>query len=157
MTIEDLKAYIEKIVAQAKRLKDKYTDQADAPVNYACVFCHNNQEFDEYSSLIQQAGKVIKQTQTGPLVQIEPWTTVAGELQLVKIRRPDPTRPQQGDADFTVKDYQRFKEQYLPLPNFSLIVRDEFEMIELKGPDFDVLAYFSHPTLEELLAIKKED
>ena len=155
MKIEELTTKIQTIVKQAKELKDKHTDQYSAPVNYVCIFCQSEVEFEELSKLAQKIGRVIKQTYSGPLFLIEPIETAAGKVRLLKIRKPDPTRPQQGDADFTVKDYQSFKEKYLKLPNFSLIKRPEFEMIELKDLDFDVLAYFSHPTLEELLGIKK--
>ncbi len=151
---EELKIKIQNIVKRAKELKDKYTDQYNAPVNYVCIFCQNEVEFEELSKLAQKIGRVIKQTYSGPLFLIEPVETAAGKVRLLKIRKPDPTRPQQGDADFTVKDYQSFKEKYLKLPNFSLIKRPEFEMIELKDLDLDVLAYFSYPTLEESLGIK---
>ena len=155
MTTGNLTTKIQNIVKQAKELKDKHTDQYNAPVNYVCIFCQSEVESEELSKLAQKIGKIIKQTYSGPLFLIEPVETATGKVSLLKIRRPDPTRPQQGDADFTVKDYQSFKEKYLKPPNFSLIKRSGFEMIELKDPDFDVLAYFSHPTLEELLGISK--
>ena len=154
MAVAKLKAKIRSIVKQAKLLKDKHTDQRDAPVNYVCIFSHRDDEFGEYVRLAEKLGEVIKQTVTGPLFHIAPLDTVAGKVRLLKVRKPDPTRPQQGDADFTVQNYPKCKEKYLKLPNFSLIVRPEFEMIELKDPAFDVLAYFSHPTLEELLLVK---
>ncbi len=154
MTTNDLQRKIQRIVKEAKKLKDKHTDQYDALVNYVCIFCQSDKEFEEHLKPAKKLGKTIKQTSTGPLFQIEPLETVAGKVQLLKIRKPDPTRPQRGDADFTIKDYQSFKEKYLKLPKFNLIVRPEFKMIELRDPNFNVLTYFSHPTLEKLLTIK---
>ncbi len=145
-------ALIQTIVSQAQNLKDKHTDQKRAPVNYACIFCQSEEEFTEFKKKAQELGKVIKQTSTGPLFYLNPpIQTIAGPLRLLKIRQPDTTRPERGDADFTVDNRQRFKEKYLNQPGFKLITRPEFEMIELMDSKFNVRAYFSHPTLEELL------
>ncbi len=143
---------IQTIVSQAQELKDKYTDQKGAQVNYACIFCQSEEELEKFKNRAQELGEVIKQTPTGPLFYLNPpIQTIAGPLKLLKIRQPDPARPERGDADFTVDNYQRFKEKYLNQPGFKLITRPEFEMIELMDPEFNVRAYFSHPTLEELL------
>ena len=76
---------------------------------------------------------------------------------MLKIRRPDPKRPERGDADFTVSDYQTFKKTQLGKPGFGLIERTNMEMLELVDPDFDVLAYYSHPTLAEVLGIQPSE
>lgn len=124
------------------------------PVNYACIFAQNNKEYDELVAAARQIGKPIKDTPTGSLFHIRPIATIAGTLRLLKIRLPDPTRPERGDADFTVENYAAFKKKYLGQPGFSLIPREGFEMIELVDPAFDVRAYFSHPPLDEQLGIK---
>ena len=153
MTMKNFKLKIQGIVKQAASLKNRYTDEVNAPVNYACVFCQSEKEFKELSKLTKEIGKIVKQTYSGPLFYIKPLHTVAGKLKLLKIRKPDLTKPEEGDADFTVKDYQQFKERYLKLPNFKLIKRPEFEMLELMDNDFNVRVYFSHPTLLEILKI----
>jgi len=51
---------------------------------------------------------MIQKTEKGSLFKIFPIATIAGELQLLKIRNPDSTRPERGDADFTVFDYLSF-------------------------------------------------
>ena len=80
--------------------------------------------------------------------------TVAGLLKLLKIRHPDSTRPERGDADFTVTNFVVFKKKYLSKKEFKLIKRKNFEMIELMDPEFDVRAYFSNPPLDKQLNIK---
>ena len=152
MTKDQFISLIRTIVVQAKKLKDKHTDQVQALVNYACIFCQSGEEFEEFKNRAQELGEVIKQTSTGPLFYLNPpIQTISGPLRLLKIRQPDPTRPERGDADFTIDNHQRFKERYLNQPGFKLITRPEFEMIELMDSEFDVRTYFSHPTLEELL------
>lgn len=80
---------------------------------------------------------------------------VCQHIWLLKIRKPDPTRPERGDADFTLRDYNSFKEKYLKdAEHFKLIDRGNFEMIELKDPKFDVRSYFSNIPLTVQLGIE---
>jgi len=73
---------------------------------------------------------------------------------LLKIRKPDPTRPELGDADFTVENYPEFKQRHLSKTGFSLIQkRKDFEMLELADPKFHVRAYFSNPPLDKQLKV----
>jgi len=154
MNVKNLIKSVQEIVKRANTLKDKHTSEKNAPVNYACVFCQNDEQYDSLAALAQEIGKVIEETPTGPLFHIQPLDTNAGSLQLLKIRKPDATRPELGDADFTVSNYPEFKKKYLPQKGFKLIVRKNFEMIELADPKFNVRAYFSNPPLDKQLGIK---
>jgi len=90
---------VKKIVAQAKDLKDRYTSEVSAPVNYACVFAHSEKEYKELSQAAQLLGPVVKETESGFLhhVNIE---TSGGLLRILKIRRPDPTKIERGGCRF---------------------------------------------------------
>lgn len=156
MEIEEFKRFIQGIVEESTTLKNKHTDETNAVVNYACIFCQSEQEFKEYNNLAKEFGEIVKETSTGPLFKISPLDTISGKLQLLKIRSPDETRTEKGDADFTVSDYNSFKEKYLQKEGFSLIKREEFEMIELVDSKFDVRTYFSNPPLDEQLGIKNK-
>lgn len=151
MNTEELKVLVKKIVAEAQQLNVAHTDQINAPVNYACIFTQSQSEYEEMVNVARQLGSMANDTATGPIFHIAPLLTAAGTLRLLKIRRPDPKRPELGDADFTVADYYVFKETYLSKPGFGLIQRKQMEMIELIDPAFKVLAYYSHPTLAEVL------
>ncbi|UCG95026.1 MAG: hypothetical protein JSV92_03195 [archaeon] len=154
MDVKDLKIFVQEIVEKANKLKDKYTSEKNAPVNYACIFCQSDDQYDDLLETISQVGKIVKKTPTGPVFHIEPIETVGGKLQVLKLRKPDKTRPEMGDADFTVSNYSEFKEKYLSQKGFELIVREDFEMIELLDPNSDVRAYFSNPTLIKQLGIE---
>lgn len=153
MNIGELKNLINKIVKDASLLKNEYTDEKNAPVNYACIFSQNNDQFDLLVKTAKQIGKIIKETETGPLFQIYPLETICGQLKLLKIRRPDKTRFESGDADFTIKDFRNFKKKYGSQKFFKLIKREDFEMVELANPGFNVRAYFSNPPLDKQLII----
>jgi hypothetical protein len=155
MDADDLKTMVQDIVEQATLLKNKHIDDKNAPVNYACIFSQSKGEYIELLDAAGGIGKVVDETPTGPLFQIIALKTVSGALNLLKIRVPDATRPERGDADFTVSDFQGFKERYLPKDGFKLIERGEgVEMIELMDPEFDVRAYFSNPPLDKQLGIR---
>jgi len=151
---ENMKNLIFDIVTSAYDLKNAFTDAKEAEVNYAAVFSQSTEECSALNKAAQGLGEIIQETPTGLLYKIAPLTTVAGNLQLLKIRKPDEARPERGDADFTVTDYDSFKQTYLPKSGFKLIEREGFEMIELSDPNFDVLAYFSNPPLDVQLGIK---
>jgi len=153
MLKEELQKMIQSIVSQAKELKDKHLIGDDSSVNYAAIFSQSDNEYKDLLEAIKEIGEVILNTKTGPLFKIIPLGTVAGNLKLVKIRKADKTRPERGDADFTVDDYDKFKKEFLDKEGFKLIEREDFEMIELIDSEFNVRAYFSNPPLDKQLKV----
>jgi len=148
MDTEDLKIKVKKIVEKATALKNKHIDDKNTPVNYACIFSQSKKEYDELLDVTRKIGNVVKETPTGLLFHIEPLQTISGVLKLLKIRIPDPTRQELGDADFTVSNFPEFEKKYLSKSGFKLIKKEDFVMIELMDSDFDVRAYFSNPPLD---------
>jgi hypothetical protein len=145
---------VKEIVKKANNLKNKHTSEKNAPVNYACIFTQKEEQYNNLIMIAKEIGNIIKETPTGPLFHIQPMKTVSGNLKLLKIRKPDPTRPEIGDADFTVENYNKFKNKCLSKVGFKLIPREGFEMIELVDPKFNVRAYFSNPPLDKQVGIK---
>jgi hypothetical protein len=154
MKTEDLKIKIKNIVEKATALKNKHISNKEVPVNYACIFSQNKKEYEELVETARKIGKIIQETPKGPLFHIESLKTVSGDLKLLKIRIPDVTRPELGDADFTISNFKDFERKYLSKPGFKIIQKDTFYMIELIDPSFDVRAYFSNPPLDVQLNIK---
>ena len=54
-------------------------------------------------------------------------------------------------TDGTIQDIKKMQKNQ---SNIKLIVRENFEMIELFDPEFNVRAYFSNPPLDEQFGIK---
>lgn len=155
MTSENVIKLIQGIVEEAQLLKDKYIlGEKKAPVNYACIFSQTEKEFNEFLKIIQKMGPQVDTTSMGPIFDIGRIETKAGRLRVFKLRLPDIKRPERGDADFTVKDYVKFKKDYLFKTGFNLLIRPKFEMIELSDPTFNVLAYFSSIPMNEQLGLK---
>jgi hypothetical protein len=143
------------IVQQANQMKAAHTEGAASKVSYCAIFTHSDDEFNSLNEVIARKGSLAEQTATGPVYVVPPINTEAGALEIVKVRKPDPTRTQRGDADFALVDYETFKSRYLSQPGFKLIERAEFEMIELMDSAFNARAYFSHPPVEEHTHIKE--
>lgn len=154
METEDLKKLVQSIVEKTTALKNKHIEYKNAPVNYACIFSQSKEEYGELLEVARKIGKVIQETPSGLLFHIEPLETVSGVLKLLKIRIYDPTRPERGDADFTISNFPEFEKKYLSKPGFKIMKKPDFYMIELMDSDFDVRAYFSNPPLDEQLNIQ---
>ena len=151
MEVEDLKKLVKSIVEKATALKNKHIKYKNTPVNYACVFSQRKEEYEELLMATRKIGKVIQETPTGLLFYIEPLQTVSGVLKLLKIRIPDLTRPERGDADFTISNFPEFEKKYLPKAGFKILRKPDFYMIELMDSSFEVRAYFSNPPLDKQL------
>lgn len=142
--MEELTKIIEYIVLRSTDLKNCYTDEKNAPVEFGCVFCQNEDEYEKITNKIKIYGKAVEDTISGFTYLLDaPIKTVSGPLRLVKIRKPDPKRNERGDADFNT-DYQTFKKKYANDPKFELIKRDTFEYLRLSDLNFDVMACFSN-------------
>ena len=155
MNINDVYDLVNDIVKKSNDLKNKYTDEISAKVNYACIFCKNDEEFNNYTEMLKNDNNdIIEDTYSGPLFRLKDIETVAGLLKLLKIRRYDDKHLELGDADFTVSDYEEFKNKYIDKSNFKLISGEGYEMIELMEEKNEVRAYFSNPPLDEELGIR---
>ena len=142
------------IVRRSTQLKNTYTNVASAPVEFSCIFCQHEEEHKHFTNPIESLGKIVERTKSGFTYLLDkPLVTVAGPLRLVKIRKPDPQRPERGDADFNT-DYNDFKKMYEGDPKFELIKRETFEMLRLSDPQFDVMACFSSIPKSKALGIR---
>lgn len=151
MDTEKFKKMIQEIIEKSCELKNKHTTEKNAPVNYACIFSQSKEEYEELLEVTRKTGNVIKETASGFLFHIKPIQTISGVLKLLKIRIPDPTRPERGDADFTISNFPEFEKKYLSKKGFKLMQKEKFYMIELIDPGFNVRTYFSNPPLDQQL------
>lgn len=152
--MEDL---IKNIVKEAELLKDKYTDQKNIPVYYACIFCQNDDEYKKFTEEACKIGKKIEERPNSLLFKISPIETSAGKLEILRVRQSDKKFPERGDADFVVNDYLSFKEKYAKEPGFTVIPRNDSEMIELYKKGENVRVYFSAPKLiQSLLSLSQK-
>jgi len=114
----------------------------DFPIKSLTVFAHSNSEFELLTEILAKIGKPYNYN-NGPRVELyEPIEVGKNRITHLRIRKPDPERPQVGCNDFET-DYETFKSEYLSeyADNLNLIKRPEYEMIELHDKEFDVLAY----------------
>jgi hypothetical protein len=138
--LEEIVSYI---VNKSFELKNKYTDEKTAPVEFACIFCQSDNEYQKLDHFVDELGGVVQETSSGKTYLLnKAIQTKGGPLRLLKVRKPDPIRKERGDADFNTS-YLSFKDKYINNPRFELIKRDSFEMLRLSDPEFDVMSCFS--------------
>jgi hypothetical protein len=137
---EDL---VKNLVTKCISLKNKYVKEKDLVADWICFFAQSEEEYQELMKLASDYGHVVKDTDSGPIYRFDKQIhTEAGVPNVVKVRKPDITKPELGDVDFNTS-YVEFKDKYLDNKRFTLIVRDKFEMMELKEEGWDVMCYFS--------------
>jgi len=49
---------IQNVVGRSVELKDKYTQESSAPIEFACVFCQSEKEYSEFTKEIEKLGKI---------------------------------------------------------------------------------------------------
>lgn len=150
MKKDEFKKIINYIAKQGLAVFDD-TDEKNPKIDYLAIFAKNENEYKEMELIAETLGPEIdkEKRRTGRTFLLnEPMETSVGILTSVKVRLPDATRPQRGAPDFRVENYQQFKDKYLKSSgNFTLMVKKDFEMIEIKG--IDVLVYVPNKTLDE--------
>lgn len=155
VNIENLINFVKEIIDEANSMRTKHANMFNAHVGYCCIFCHSDEEYNAIDGIVRSFGKVAQDTPTGFTYVIPEIQTVAGGLRILKVRKPDPTRLEKGDADFSLSDYKSFKEVNLGREGFKLIERPNNEMIELMDGAYNVRAYFSYPHVEEHSGIRE--
>lgn len=153
---DDVSTITQAIVENAEQLREKHASDFPAAISYCAVFCQSSDEYDLLRALVGSHGELANETKTGPVYVVPPIQTVAGPLRILKVRAPDETRAEWGDADFALKQYQEAKDRLLREPGFKLVERSEFEMIELMDPAFSTRVYFSHPPVEDHSGIREK-
>lgn len=152
--MDNLISTIQYIAKRSNKLKNQFTTETSAPIEFLCIFCQNEKEYSKFTKEIEPIGKIVEETSTGFTYLLnDPINTNSGLLRLVKIRKLDPARQERGDADFNT-DYKRLKEQYINNPNFELVKRESFEMLRLSDSHFDVMTCFSSIPKSKSLEIK---
>jgi len=151
MNKNDLEKIVIYLIEQGLETLKRFTDEKNPTIDYVAIFSKDENEFKNLELVAENMGhEVDKETaRTGRTFLLDQsLNTSAGVLSLIKIRKPDDTRPQRGAPDFKIQNYPQFKEKYLGSNgNFTLMPKKNYEMIEIKG--VDVLVYIPDKTLGE--------
>lgn len=155
MSSQELNGLVNYIVNQGLlAIQKSIEEKINFPVDYVAVFSKDKKENNELLELLKILGKVVEKTSTGITFKLTtPIATNAGKLHLIKIRKFDPIKQQRGAPDFVADDYELLKDKYLHRKNFQLLQRENYEMLELANPEFDVLVYFPNPPLSKDLLL----
>lgn len=153
MTYEQIAEIVRFLADRGIQTIETRTKQSGAVLDYMAIFSRNQKEFDDMLACISPLGEEVDTAmqKTGMTFKLHvPIETDEGSITFLKIRKPDPTRPQRGAPDFVIKDYPAFKDKYLCTSgDFTLMFHVNSEMVELKG--VDVLVYIKNRPFAEIL------
>lgn len=129
------------VATETSKLAEKITGKV-FPIVYLTIFSHSQSEYETLIKILATMGTPYSANNGLRADLSTPITAGKSSITKLRIRKPDPERPQVGCDDFEV-DYESFKDQYLAAhpESLRLIKRPEYEMIEFFDPGFDVLAY----------------
>lgn len=141
------------VVKKSDELKKELPEVVSAPVEFACIFCQTEEEYKNFVDEITPLGEIVERTPRGNTYFLNnAIQTVSGPLRFVKVRKPDPLRPERGDADFNT-NYEELNKKYKDDPRFELIERENFEYLRYSNPDYNVMACFSDIPKSKVLGI----
>ena len=138
---EELIEAVRHVATETSRLAEKIVGRT-FPISSVTIFAHSEPEHELLIQIQADMGKPYDYN-NGPRVELhEPIIADGNKITHLRIRKPDPERPQVGCNDFDT-DYESFKKDFLlnHSGNLRFIKRPEYEMIEFYDPNFDVLAY----------------
>ena len=116
------------------------------PIQSLTIFSHDRLEYEILIKILADLGTPYDENNGPRMTLHQPIVVGNNTITHLRIRKPDPDRPQVGCNDFET-DYDSFKNEYLAKhpDNLRLIKRPTYEMIEFSVPEFDVLAYVVSP------------
>lgn len=152
--MKNLVQTVQYIVQKSDELKKKLPEVISASVEFACIFCQTEEEYNKFVKEITPLGKIVERTPKGNTYLLNnAIQTVSGPLRFVKVRMPDPLRSERGDADFNT-NYEEFNKKYKDDPRFELVERKNFKYLRYSNPDYNVMACFSDIPKSKVLGIK---
>src|ERR1051326_6339332 len=108
---QELRNAIDYVAQQTTKLCKQVTGE-EYPIEYLTIFSHFEDEFDSLRKIIEPLGEIIEANNGYADKLEEPIQLKNNELYRVRVRKSDPERPQVGCNDFTVPDYEAFKNTY---------------------------------------------
>jgi len=138
----DLEKRIVEIIEKIQELKNLCYPNYKLPIEYLTIFTQSEEDFKSVRESLLNLGKE-RETNNGFKYKLNfPITYQEEKILLLRIRKPDIHRQELGCADLKYKeeDYMDLREIALE-KGFDIILRKEYEMIELSDFNINVYAY----------------
>jgi len=112
------------------------------PIDTLCIFAQSEEEHDFVLGAIKALGPISRFTHEST-TYVDVNMEVGGQvIKFLGVRKPDPTRPQVGYADYPIPDYQALLANIADYPDAEQIMSGRGQsLVELRHPDFDILEY----------------
>lgn len=112
----------------------------DLPIDTLTIFTHSPEEYDFVAEVARTYGPESAFTHGDTLYIASDFMVGDCRIIYLGVRRPDPTRPEVGYADYPVTDYAAIVAANYPGVQEITSGRGQ-KLLELRHPDFDVRGY----------------
>lgn len=112
-------------------------------ISYLTFFSHSKMEFADLCSYFQELGEESEANNGFKYKLAEPIQHAGESISLIRVRKPDVHRPEIGccDLEYPAAEYDKLRGKALE-EGFDIILRKDYEMIELSTFELPVYAYF---------------
>lgn len=153
--MQTLTERINAILEKANVLRDKYLSKYQLASDYLNIYSQTSEEYDFYSEETLKQGQVIKETQSGVYIRINPIVVQDTEISIIKVRKPDQNRKQLGTMNYTSPSYQTIREENLLSSNNFHISVNTLSIEELNIVEEGIDVYITVLSLSALSILER--
>ena len=135
------------LVTQIQKLTVKLFPNKLLGIGYITIFAQNKSDYDSLRSVLSTYGNESEANNGYKYTLHKKLKIKDTDLEVVRIRKPDIHRTELGccDLTFNASDYEYYRAKALEI-GLDIVLRKEYEMIELSTFDLPVYAYIVNIT-----------
>jgi hypothetical protein len=139
---KNLTSRLSQILSNISNLKETLFPDFDLEIGYLTVFSNNTNDYIDLNNLLETIGEKNEASNGYKYELNTPVISDGVTIKEIRVRRPDIHRAELGCCDLIYKnsDYPRLREIALE-KGMDIILRKDYEMIELSTFDIPVYAY----------------
>jgi molecular chaperone GrpE (heat shock protein) len=147
---------VQNIAKGSNQLRNNESEIPSSTIDYISIFTQNSEEYEFYMEEALKIGNIILEHVTGSYIELnEVINTIEGEVEYLKVRKPDSTKMQKGSVNYIVDDYLGIKERYIEQGNFQVYINTQgIEEMILLGEDYNA-SFPSESVIEKILKNRK--
>lgn len=140
--MNDLEKLLKEIIQNVNKLKTLVYPEFQLKIGYLTIFSHSKEQYESLCNLLKKIGSESKTNNGNRYDLVKPLNISETTVRSIRIRRPDIHRFELGccDLEYDENDYLKIRNLALE-KGLDIILRKDYEMIELSTFDLPVYAY----------------
>jgi hypothetical protein len=145
----DLLPRFEELIRNIQKLKSTFYPDFDLKVGYLTVFSNDNDDFDNLRKRLGELGAEAQANNGYKYLLNQNIQILSEDVKLIRVRKPDIHRKELGCCDLLYKESDYLKLRKMALDRgLDIILRKDYEMIELSTFDTNAYAYIVKDSVE---------